>query len=67
MGEGFIEVAELDGFAPGTMRCVQVRGRRVLLANVDGTIYAADELCSHEDASLCTGALQGHYVNPIIA
>jgi len=28
----------------------------------NGDIYAADDMCTHEDASLCTGSLKGHLV-----
>lgn len=43
----------------GTMRCVRIKGVRILIANADGAIHAVDEMCSHEDYSLCLGALQG--------
>lgn len=55
-------VATLAEVTPGKMKCVEVRGTRVLLANVDGTILAADEMCTHEDASLCLGSLRGELV-----
>jgi len=47
---------------PGQMRCVTVAGRRILLARTEDGIYAVDELCSHEDASLCDGFLRDHQV-----
>ena len=40
------------------MRCINLAGRRVLLANSAGRHFAADEMCTHEDASLCLGALR---------
>ncbi len=55
-------MADVGEVAPGKMKCVQIEGRRILLANVDGTIYAADDMCTHEDASLSTGSLHGEYV-----
>ncbi len=33
-------------------------GHRTLLAHSNGVFYAADEYCTHEDASLCLGALR---------
>lgn len=62
MAEGFIKVAELEQLPVGTMQCVEVGGTRVLLANVDGQVYATDDTCSHEDASLSTGSLKDGYV-----
>ena len=34
----------------------------ILLANVDGTIYAVDDTCTHEDSSLSLGCLRGNKV-----
>ena len=44
------------------MQRVDVHGRRILLANVDGRICAVDDTCTHEDASLSTGVLKGELV-----
>ena len=44
------------------MKRADVRGRRILLANVDGRICAVDDTCTHEDASLSTGVLKGELV-----
>jgi 3-phenylpropionate/trans-cinnamate dioxygenase ferredoxin subunit len=62
MPAAFTRVAAAAELAPGKMACVEVAGRRLLLANVDGAFYATDDTCTHEDASLCTGALKGEYV-----
>ncbi len=58
----FIKVARMSEIQPGKMKCVKANGRRYLLANIDGTVYATDDTCTHEDASLSTGSLQGEYV-----
>jgi 3-phenylpropionate/trans-cinnamate dioxygenase ferredoxin subunit len=58
----FVKAASLDDVMPGKMACVALEDKRILLANDNGTIYAADEMCTHEDASLCTGSLRGHLV-----
>jgi 3-phenylpropionate/trans-cinnamate dioxygenase ferredoxin subunit len=41
------------------MKQINVAGRRLLLAYVDGNFYAIDDTCSHEDASLSRGSLKG--------
>ena len=63
MAGNFIEVARMEDLPPGRMLRVTVGGHHYLLANVDGTVYAADDLCTHEDASLATGALHGACVS----
>jgi nitrite reductase/ring-hydroxylating ferredoxin subunit len=62
MTQEYSRVASTGEIGPGKMKCVQIDGRRMLLANVDGTFFAADALCTHEDASLCTGSLHGEFV-----
>lgn len=62
MGKDFVKVARTDEIKPGTMSCVEIRGRRILLANVDGEFYATDDTCTHEDASLSDGSLHGELV-----
>jgi 3-phenylpropionate/trans-cinnamate dioxygenase ferredoxin component len=58
----FITVATLTQCRTGELFCVKVANTRILLANVDGVIYAIDEMCSHEDAPLSKGCLQGTWV-----
>jgi nitrite reductase/ring-hydroxylating ferredoxin subunit len=36
----------------GGLEAVDVHGRRIAVANVDGTYYAFDEACTHEQCSL---------------
>ena len=62
MAEGFTRIAEVEGLQPGSMRPVKIGEHRILLANVAGCIYAADDTCPHEDASLSTGSLEGEWV-----
>ncbi|HZM35803.1 MAG TPA: non-heme iron oxygenase ferredoxin subunit [Burkholderiales bacterium] len=58
----FVEVAKAGELREGTMRRCDVLGRRILLANVGGRLYAVDDTCTHEEASLSTGALKGELV-----
>src|SRR5512134_1772556 len=62
MTQEFVEVGRAGELRPGTMKRVDLRGRRILLANVQGRICAADDSCTHEDASLSTGVLRGELV-----
>jgi 3-phenylpropionate/trans-cinnamate dioxygenase ferredoxin subunit len=58
----FVEVARAGELREGTMRRCDVAGRRILLANVGGRLYAVDDTCTHEEASLSTGVLKGEHV-----
>jgi len=58
----FVRVAATDEIPPGTGKAVVVDGRRIALFNVNGTFYAIDDTCTHEEASLAEGALYGEIV-----
>jgi nitrite reductase/ring-hydroxylating ferredoxin subunit len=58
----FVEVGRVGELPPGKMRRIDVHGRRILLANVDGRLCAVDDTCTHEDASLSAGVLTGELV-----
>jgi nitrite reductase/ring-hydroxylating ferredoxin subunit len=62
MSDGFVKVGNLGELGPGAMTRVEISGRRILLANVNGCLYATDDTCTHEDASLSTGSLRGEFV-----
>ncbi len=62
MKDDFIPTVKANALPPGKMTCVEVNGQRLLVANVDGTFYAADDTCTHEEASLSSGSLKGELV-----
>jgi len=62
MTQEFVEAGKAGELAPGTMKRVDLRGRRILLVNVAGRVCAVDDTCTHEDASLSTGVLKGELV-----
>ena len=59
---GFVKVAEVGDISAGEMMLVEVGEERVLLANIEGTFYACDDICSHAYASLAEGDLSGEEV-----
>lgn len=63
MSETYIRAAALGDVKPGKLQCSSIAGQRILLANVDGEIFATDEFCTHEEHSLCNGALRGELVS----
>jgi len=62
MNNHFTPVALSHALKTGKMLRVNVGEQNILLANVDGEIYAVEDMCSHEDASLYNGALKGRCV-----
>ena len=62
MTQEFVEAAKADEIRPGTMKRIELQGRRILLANVNGRLCAVDDTCTHEDASLSTGFLNGELI-----
>lgn len=55
----FVAVAAEGDLGEGEMMGVQVAGRRVLLARVEGEVHAIAALCSHEEGYLDEGDLDG--------
>ncbi len=62
MTQEFIEAGSAGELRPGTMKRIDIGGRRLLLANVEGRLCAVDDTCTHEEASLSTGVLKGRLV-----
>ena len=62
MENTLVEALKADDLAAGAMTCVDVGGRRILIANVGGVFYATDDTCTHEDASLSSGSVKGEFV-----
>ncbi len=43
----------------GTLKKVTLQGKEVLLANIDGSIFAVDNICPHLGGDLSLGTLEG--------
>ena len=56
--ENRVQVAQVDDLEPGSMTMVEVDGKPVLLANVDGEFYAVSDICTHEEYNLSEGSLE---------
>jgi nitrite reductase/ring-hydroxylating ferredoxin subunit len=55
-------VGKVDDIAPGKMGVYDVDGRQVAVANVDGTLFAFDDVCTHRGCSLVEGTVSGNVV-----
>ena len=61
-GEGggeWIRVAEIGECLPGNLLEVEAGPELIVLANVDGDLYALENRCSHQDLPLSDGELEG--------
>jgi nitrite reductase/ring-hydroxylating ferredoxin subunit len=57
-----LRVAKLNEIPEGSMKRVSAFGTQVLLSNVKGKIYATQDSCGHQRASLFRGKLEGAIV-----
>jgi len=58
----FVAVAKKDEIPEGTMTGVEAGGRKLLVANVGGSLHAMDATCSHTGGDLTKGKLRGNVV-----
>ncbi len=59
----FVDITSVKNLPTGTTKKFTVGNNDILLANVDGKIYAVDDMCTHEDSSLSLGCLKGELVS----
>jgi nitrite reductase/ring-hydroxylating ferredoxin subunit len=60
--EEFNAVGAVNDLKPGTMKEVEVKGKKVLLARIGDKYYAAEGRCPHTDGVLANGKLEGNIV-----
>lgn len=56
------DVAAVADLFEGAGIAVAPEGRDIALFSVDGEVFAIDNLCSHGNARLCDGFVEGHNV-----
>lgn len=52
-------VATKNAIPPGTAQRIVVDGVELLLCNAEGTLYAVEDVCTHDGAPLDQGRLEG--------
>jgi nitrite reductase/ring-hydroxylating ferredoxin subunit len=60
--DGYIEVASVEAFEPGSMSEVEVDGHRLLVAHVGDEFHITDARCPHLGGALAKGVLEGTVV-----
>ena len=53
----YVKVCELSDIPTGSMFPFDIGEKRIMIVNVEGTLYAVDRICTHETADLSTGFL----------
>ena len=64
MGE-FVKVASASEIAPGQARLVNIKGKEIALFNIEGSFFALDNACTHEEGPLAEGDIEGHEVTSL--
>ncbi len=62
MSEHWQDVAILDDFAATDAIGVVAGGKQIAIYLVDGAVFATANHCTHGDALLCDGFLEGHEI-----
>ena len=55
--EEYVEVAKTNEIANRQMKHVEVKGKEILIANIEGKFYALNDRCGHMNALLSMGNL----------
>ena len=58
----FVKVADTNELVPGEKLPLEIDGRYIALFNVNGTIYATDDICTHDGGPLAEGDLEGNQI-----
>ena len=58
----FVDVADVNDVPEGKTKHVEVKENEILLANSDGKVYALCDRCSHNNAPLSMGTLNGKVI-----
>jgi 3-phenylpropionate/trans-cinnamate dioxygenase ferredoxin component len=60
----WVKVGETGDWAPepGQVKVIMPRGERIAVCNVDGELYAIDDVCTHDGGSLDQGELLGDQI-----
>jgi 3-phenylpropionate/trans-cinnamate dioxygenase ferredoxin subunit len=53
----FVSVARITDIRPGEIKSFDVNGESVLIANWQGTLFATQNLCTHDNGTLSDGML----------
>ena len=62
MSDGWTDAYDLEFLVPGEVTAVNVGDKALALYEVDGEVFATDNRCTHGDALLSDGFLEGSVI-----
>ncbi len=62
MSANWIELAAVDSISEDDVIGIDAGGKSFALYMVEGEVYATDNICTHGNARLCDGFLEGHEI-----
>jgi 3-phenylpropionate/trans-cinnamate dioxygenase ferredoxin subunit len=58
----FLKIGSVKDVPPGASKTFEVKGRSIAVCNVNGEIYAIDDVCTHDEGPLGEGTLEGYEI-----
>ena len=62
MSDQWIDVTATEDIPEDDVSGVDIAGRSIALYRVEGEVFATDNLCTHGNARLCDGFLEGYEI-----
>jgi naphthalene 1,2-dioxygenase system ferredoxin subunit len=62
MSDQWIDVSATEDIPEDDVIGIDVGGKSIALYRVEGEVFATDNLCTHGNARLCDGFLEGHEI-----
>ena len=62
MSNHWIDVSSVEDVAEDDVVGIDIAGKSIALYQVEGEIYATDNICTPGNARLCDGFLEGHEI-----
>ncbi len=62
MSNNWIDVTSAENVPEDDVVGIDIAGKSIALYQVEGEIYATDNICTHGNARLCDGFLEGHEI-----
>lgn len=62
MSANWIDIVAVDAIPEDDVIGIDAGGKSFALYLVDGEVYATDNICTHGNARLCDGFLEGHEI-----
>ncbi len=62
MSNNWIDVTSAEDVPEDDVVGIDIAGKSIALYLVEGEIYATDNICTHGNARLCDGFLEGHEI-----